>query len=97
MSLKFEVFDLDFPAGSPNKSATLITGHTKALLVDAGFTRADGHRLVAAVLDSGKDLETVFISHTDPDYYFGLEVIAGAFPEARILATPLVIEHIKVS
>ena len=53
MSLHFEVFDLDFPAGSPNKSASLITGPTKALLVDAGFTRADGHRLVAAILDSG--------------------------------------------
>lgn len=97
MSLNFEVFDLDFPAGSPNKSATLITGPTKALLVDAGFTRADGHRLVAAILDSGKELETVFVSHADPDYYFGLEVIADAFPAATILATPIVIEHIEAS
>lgn len=95
MSLKFEVFDLNFPAGSPNKSATLITGPSTAMLVDAGFTRADGHRLVAAILDSGKVLETVFISHADPDYYFGLEVIADAFPHATILATPIVIEHIK--
>ncbi|MEV7135930.1 MBL fold metallo-hydrolase [Arthrobacter sp. NPDC093128] len=97
MSLNFEVFDLDFPAGSPNKSATLITGPSKAMLVDAGFTRADGHRLVAAVLDSGKELETVFISHADPDYYFGLEAIAVAFPNAAILATPIVIEHIQAS
>ena len=97
MSLNFEVFDLDFPAGSPNKSATLITGPSKAMLVDAGFTRADGHRLVAAILDSGKELETVFISHADPDYYFGLEAIADAFPNAAILATPIVIEHIQAS
>lgn len=97
MSLNFEVFDLDFPAGSPNKSATLITGPSKAMLVDAGFTRADGHRLVAAILDSGKELETVFISHADPDYYFGLEAIADAFPNATILATPIVIEHIQAS
>lgn len=97
MSLNFEVFDLDFPAGSPNKSATLITGHTKALLIDAGFTLADGHRLVAAILDSGKQLETVFVSHADPDYYFGLEPIADAFPEAKIVATPIVIEHIEAS
>ena len=65
--------------------------------MDAGFTRADGHRLVAAVLGSGKDLETVFISHADPDYYFGLEVIADDFPNATILATPIVIEHIQAS
>lgn len=97
MSLSFEVFDLDFPAGSKNKSAVLVTGENEALLVDAGFTRADGHRLAAAVLDSGKTLGTVFVSHADPDFYFGLEVIADAFPDARIVATPIVIEHIDAS
>lgn len=97
MSLNFEIFDLDFPAGSPNKSATLVTGPAGALLVDAGFTRADGHRLVAAILDSGKELATVFVSHADPDFYFGLEVIADAFPHAAIVATPIVIEHIHAS
>ncbi|MEO6117057.1 MAG: MBL fold metallo-hydrolase, partial [Pseudolysinimonas sp.] len=97
MSLSYEVFDLDFPVGSPNKSAVLVTGETEALLVDAGFTRADGHRLVAAVLDSGKTLTTVFVSHADPDFYFGLEVVADAFPDAKLVATPLVIEHIESS
>ncbi|MEO8261626.1 MAG: MBL fold metallo-hydrolase, partial [Pseudolysinimonas sp.] len=97
MSLNFQVFDLDFPVGSPNKSAVLVTGPDEALLVDAGFTRADGHRLVAAILDSGKALKTVFISHADPDFYFGLEVVADAFPGAKIVATPLVIEHIHAS
>lgn len=97
MSLKFDVFDLDFPVGSKNKSAVLVTGETEALLVDAGFTRADGHRLVAAILDSGKTLTTVFVSHADPDFYFGLEVVADAFPDATLVATPIVIEHIKAS
>ncbi|WP_426367603.1 MBL fold metallo-hydrolase [Streptomyces sp. E-08] len=96
-TLSFKVLDLDFPAGSKNKTATLVTGEHKALLVDAAFTRADGHRLVAEILDSGKTLTTVFISHADPDFYFGAEVIADAFPEAAFVATPLVIEHIKDS
>ena len=65
------------------------------MLVDAGFTRADGHRLVAEVLDSGKALTKVFISHADPDFYWGAEVIADAFPDAELVATPLVIEHIQ--
>ncbi|WP_086840882.1 MBL fold metallo-hydrolase [Amycolatopsis kentuckyensis] len=95
--LNFTVFDLDFPAGSRNKTATLITGETDALLVDAAFTRADGHRLAAAVLDSGKTLTTVFVSHADPDFYFGAEVLADAFPEAKFVATPLVIDHIRHS
>jgi glyoxylase-like metal-dependent hydrolase (beta-lactamase superfamily II) len=96
-TLDFHVFDLDFPVGSKNKTATLVTGETDALLVDAGFTRADGHRLAAAILDSGKRLTTVFLSHGDPDFYFGAEVVADAFPDAQIVATPLVIEHIAHS
>jgi glyoxylase-like metal-dependent hydrolase (beta-lactamase superfamily II) len=96
-TLSYKVLDLDFPAGSKNKTATLVTGDSEALLVDAGFTRADGHRLVAEILDSGRTLTTVFISHGDPDFYFGAEVVADAFPEAVFLATPVTIEHIAHS
>ncbi|WP_371614023.1 MBL fold metallo-hydrolase [Streptomyces sp. NBC_00454] len=96
-TLDFTVLDLDFPAGAKNKTATLVTGESEALLVDAAFTRADGHRLAAAVLDSGKTLTTVFVSHADPDFYFGAEVLADAFPDAAFVATPIVIEHIKES
>ncbi len=94
-TLDFRILDLDFPVGSKNKTATLVTGEREALLVDAGFTRADGHRLVAEILDSGKELTTLFISHADPDFYWGAEVVADAFPQARLVATPLVIEHIR--
>lgn len=66
-------------------------------MVDAGFTRADGHRIVAAVLDSGKRLTTVVITAGDPDFYFGAEVIADAFPDATFLAPTDVIEHIQHS
>ncbi|MFG2132977.1 MBL fold metallo-hydrolase [Streptomyces sp. NPDC048751] len=96
-ALSFKILDLDFPAGSKNKTATLVTGENAALLVDAGFTRADGHRLTAEILDSGRTLTTVFVSHGDPDFYFGAEILADAFPDARFVATPLVIEHIKHS
>jgi glyoxylase-like metal-dependent hydrolase (beta-lactamase superfamily II) len=96
-TLSFTVFDLDFPVGSKNKTATLVTGENEALLVDAGFTRADGHRLAAAVLDSGKTLTTVFVSHGDPDFYFGAEALADAFPDATFVATPPVIDHIAHS
>jgi glyoxylase-like metal-dependent hydrolase (beta-lactamase superfamily II) len=96
-SLEFKVVDLDFPVGSKNKTATLITGEKEAFLIDAGFTRADGHRLVAAILDSGKTLTKVFISHADPDFYWGAEVVADAFPDVALVATPLVIEHIRAA
>ncbi|WP_405905199.1 MBL fold metallo-hydrolase [Streptomyces sp. NBC_00828] len=96
-TLSFKILDLDFPAGSKNKTATLVTGEHEALLVDAAFTRADGHRLAAEILDSGKKLTTVFVSHADPDFYFGAEVIADTFPDATFVATPIVIEHIQHS
>jgi glyoxylase-like metal-dependent hydrolase (beta-lactamase superfamily II) len=95
--LDFTILDLDFPVGSKNKTATLVTGEHDALLVDAGFTRADGHRLVAEILDSGRTLTTVHISHGDPDFYFGAEVLADAFPDATFLATPHTIDHIQHS
>ena len=82
-TLIFTILDLDFPVGSKNKTATLVTSEREALLVDAGFTRADGYRLAAAVLDSGKTLAAVFISHGDPDFYIGAEVIADTFPARR--------------
>jgi glyoxylase-like metal-dependent hydrolase (beta-lactamase superfamily II) len=96
-ALDFTIVDLDFPVGSRNKTATLVTGASDALLVDAGFTRADGHRLVAQLLDSGKQLTTVFVSHGDPDFYFGAEVVADAFPDAAVVATPQTIAHINHS
>ncbi|MDK1474342.1 MBL fold metallo-hydrolase [Streptomyces sp. 549] len=96
-TLSFKILDLDFPIGSKNKTATIVTGEQEALLVDAGFTRADGHRLAAELLDSGKKLTTVFVSHGDPDFYFGAEVLADAFPDAAFVATPIVIEHIQHS
>src|SRR4051812_13073024 len=96
-ALDFKILDPASPAGSKNKTATLVTGEHEALLVDAAFTRADGHRLAAAVLDSGKTLTTVVVSHGDPDFYFGAEVLADAFPEAVFVATPPTISHIPHS
>lgn len=86
---------IDAADSSLNKTSVLVTSETEALVVDAGFTRADGHRIVAEVLDSGKRLTTVIVSAGDPDFYFGAEVIADAFPDATFLAPADVIEHIQ--
>src|SRR4051812_47698666 len=88
---------IDAAAESLNKTSVLVTGDTEAIVVDAGFTRADGHRIVAEVLDSGKRLTTVAITAGDPDFYFGAEVIADAFPDAAFVAPADVIEHIRHS
>ncbi|MCI2957532.1 MBL fold metallo-hydrolase [Agromyces atrinae] len=88
---------IDFADASLNKTSVLVTGERDAIVIDAAFTRADGHRIVAAVLDSGKTLRTVAITAGDPDFYFGAEVIQDAFPDARFVAPADVIEHIAHS
>lgn len=88
---------LDSSDSSLNKTSVLVTGERDAVVVDAAFTRADGHRIVAAVLDSGTTLTAVVITAGDPDFYFGAEVIADAFPGVRFLAPGDVIEHIHHS
>jgi glyoxylase-like metal-dependent hydrolase (beta-lactamase superfamily II) len=95
MTLTYAVFDA--APGSLNKTSVVVAGDTEALVVDAGFTRADGHRIVAEVLDSGKTLTRVVITAGDPDFYFGAEVIADAFPQVTFSAPADVIEHIQHS
>jgi glyoxylase-like metal-dependent hydrolase (beta-lactamase superfamily II) len=75
--------------------AVLVTGEKEALLIDAAFTLADAHRIVAAVLDSGKKLTTVYVTHAHPDHYFGLGVIKQAFPEAKLVALPETVADIN--
>jgi glyoxylase-like metal-dependent hydrolase (beta-lactamase superfamily II) len=73
---------------------TLIKGEKSAVLVDAPFTRADAHRVVAVILESGKTLETIIVTHDHPDHFFSAEVITDAFPAARMVAAPQVVDDI---
>ena len=78
-------------------SSELLTGTSDAVLVDAQFSTADAAKLVEKIKASGKKLTTIYISHGDPDFYFGLETLHAAFPDAQILATPQTIAHIQAS
>lgn len=86
--LQFDVYNADDK--SFNVNSTLIYGENDAILIDTGFTKADALRITAKVLDSGKELKTIFISQADPDYYFGAEVIHDFFPDANIITTKAV-------
>lgn len=92
-----EVEVLRTSAGSLYANIALIKGEKKAVLVDAPFTMADAHRVVAMVLDSGKDLETIFVTHDHPDHFFAMEVLTAAFPNARVVAHPVVVADIWAS
>ena len=54
--------------------------------IDAQWTLSSAHRLIAEILDTGKNLTTIYLTHAHPDHYFGAGVIAEAFPNARVVA-----------
>ena len=76
-------------------NSTLVAGDKEAVLIDAQFSLADAHRLVATILESKKTLTTVYITHGHPDHYFGLVAIQQAFPKAKLVATPATVAEIK--
>ena len=95
-ALKLEVYNPGTNSIFP-VSSELVTGARDAVLIDAQFQRNDAEALVERVRASGKNLTTVYISHSDPDFYFGLDVIKAAFPAAKIVATPQTVAAIQAS
>ncbi|WP_426163169.1 MBL fold metallo-hydrolase [Pseudoduganella sp. R-34] len=83
--LTLEVFNPGEAAIFPVASV-LVKGEKDAVLVDAQFSRAEAEKLAAQIKASGKRLTTIYVSHGDPDFYFGLDVLKAAFPTARIVA-----------
>src|SRR4051812_18268413 len=84
--LELEVFNPGEAAIFPVASV-LVKGQRDAILVDAQFSRAEALKVVELIKASGKRLTTIYVSHGDPDFYFGLDVLQDAFPEAKIVAT----------
>jgi glyoxylase-like metal-dependent hydrolase (beta-lactamase superfamily II) len=69
-------------------ASVIVTGKTDAVLIDAQWTLSNAHRVIAEILETGKHLKTIYITHAHPDHYFGLGTIAEAFPQARVIALP---------
>jgi glyoxylase-like metal-dependent hydrolase (beta-lactamase superfamily II) len=88
-----------FPAGQNGffRAPVLVSGATEAVLIDGGFTLPDGKAVAEAIKATGKKLTTIYISQSDPDYYFSLGPIKAAFPDARVLAAPATVSAIKGS
>lgn len=78
-------------------SSEIVAGPSEVVLIDAQFAKADAEALVAEIKATGKTLKAVYISHSDPDYYFGLDTIRAAFPDVKIFATPQTVAAIEAS
>ncbi|AIV29876.1 beta-lactamase [Enterobacter cloacae] len=78
-------------------SSTLVSGPKEAVLFDAQFSVKDGEALVDKIRKSGKTLNKIVITSGDPDFYFGLQPLVKAFPNAKVVATQQVVDHIKAT
>ena len=78
-------------------SSVLVSGEKQAILVDAQFGKSQAQQVVEKIRASGKQLTTIYISHGDPDYYFGLDTLTTAFPNAKVLASQPTVDHIKAT
>ncbi|MCB4810456.1 MBL fold metallo-hydrolase [Methylovorus menthalis] len=88
-----------FPAGEHGffRAPVLLSGAHETILIDAGFTFPDGTALAEAIQATGKKLTTIYITQSDPDYYFGLAPIKAAFPSVRVIAATATVDAIKAS
>lgn len=78
-------------------NSTLASGPHEAVLFDAQFSVKDGEKLVEMIQKSGKKLTRIVITSGDPDFYFGLEPLVKAFPQAKVVATAEVVKHINAT
>ncbi|MGH3212234.1 MAG: MBL fold metallo-hydrolase [Trebonia sp.] len=90
----------DLPPGEPRRmwsptASTLIYGGQDAALVDPLMTAAEGEDLAGWIAASGKNLKTIFVTHGHGDHFFGAAPVLDRFPDAKMVATPAVIEGMK--
>ncbi len=76
-------------------NSTMISGEKDMLVIDPQFSLSEAHRLAAEILESKKNLVTIYITHPHPDHLFGLAVLHQAFPNAKIVALPATVNGAK--
>lgn len=88
-----------FPANDKGffRAPVLLSGDKEAILIDGGFSLPDGRAVAEAIKASGKTLTTIYISQSDPDYYFSLGPIKAAFPTAKVIAASDTIAAIRAN
>lgn len=86
-----------FPAGGNGffRAPVLLAGQREVLLIDGGFNYPDGRALAEAIKATGKTLTAIYVSQSDPDFYFSLKSVREAFPGVRVIAASATVEAIK--
>jgi glyoxylase-like metal-dependent hydrolase (beta-lactamase superfamily II) len=78
-------------------TSTLIFGDHDAVLVDAMTTVAEAEALADWVALHNRNLESIYITHSHFDHFYGLSVLLDRFPGARAIATPKTVNDMQMS
>lgn len=62
-------------------TASLLVKNGNAFLIDTKLTKTGAQEIVNYIESSGVNLRGIFISHSDPEYYFGLSEIKNSYPD----------------
>jgi glyoxylase-like metal-dependent hydrolase (beta-lactamase superfamily II) len=68
-------------------TVALIYGERDAVLVDTFLSIQHSRELVDWLVDSGKNLTTIYVTHAHGDHFFGLKLLLERFPNAKAFAT----------
>lgn len=79
-------WDSPVAATWPASTATLIAGPREAVLVDSLLTMSQGVALRDWVVDHGRTLSAILLTHGHADHFFGAGPLLEAFPAADLLA-----------
>jgi glyoxylase-like metal-dependent hydrolase (beta-lactamase superfamily II) len=76
-------------------TVTLIYGARDAVLVDTYLSEQQSRELLDWVVESGKTLTTIYVTHAHGDHFFGLKLLLDKFPAAKAVATASVAAAIR--
>ena len=76
-------------------TVTLIYGERDAVLVDTFLSIQHSKELLDWVVESGKNLVTIYVTHAHGDHCFGLKDVLDRFPNASAIATASVVARIQ--
>ncbi|MBV8860178.1 MAG: MBL fold metallo-hydrolase [Acidobacteria bacterium] len=76
-------------------TVTLIYGERDAVLVDTFLSEQHSKELLDWVVESGKNLTTIYVTHGHGDHCFGLKRLLDKFPDAKAIAAAPVVAAIQ--
>lgn len=83
-SAQLTVTDWAAKTGPLHPHSAIVEGASEIGLVDVQQTASETHRLVADVLERGKPVRWIYVTHPHLDHFAGADIVRAAFPGARL-------------